>query len=172
MKIKLVRTTDQNVSVVKNFFLAYFYDLAQYDDNIVINAHGLPMWEPAGYPGPATPQDAVKFNWWIRDNCELYIITADEQPAGFVIICTDQKYLLPGIEYELLDFYITPKFRRHGIGRVAAKAAFDLHHGTWHVFQLPRNRPARTFWESVIGEYTGDNYEKFGDDKNQQRFAN
>lgn len=171
MQINLIRANESTVAVVKNFFLAYFYDLAQYDDNIVINAQGLPMWEPAGYPGPATAAEAVSFNWWIRDECELYIIQADGSPAGFLIICTDKQYVAHAADYELLDFYITPKYRRHGIGQQAAKTAFDLHRGVWHVFQLPSNLPARNFWETVVSEYTNGNYEKLGDG-NQQRFSN
>ncbi len=171
MEIKLSRANEQEAQIVKNFFVAYFYDMSQYDDNLIINAYGLPMWEPFGLPGPTTFEECVQFNWWIRDKCFLYLIRANENPAGFVIICADKSHLAPEIDYELLDFYIAPKYRRTGIGQQAARAAFDLFQGRWQVFELAKNTPALIFWQKVIADYTGGQYENL-DSGTQQRFSN
>ncbi len=156
---------------VRHFFVAFFYDLSQYDDNLIINEAGLPMWEPSGLPGPQTFEECATLNWWIRDRCVHYLIRVDGIPAGFVTICAEKEYIPEGVDYELLDFYIAPKHRRHGIGRQAALAAFNLYHGRWSVFELARNLPARAFWQSVIGEYTRGRYENL-DGGTQQQFSN
>lgn len=171
MDITLTRAGDNDRHVVTNMFTAYFYDMSQYDPNLIINQHGLPMWAPSGLPGPRSHEEAVTFNWWIRDRCELYIIRADGWPAGFVIVCADKGVLPEGVDFELMDFYIAPKYRRQGVGRQAARAAFDLHHGTWLVYQLEANLPARRFWQTVIAHYTGGAYENL-DGGTQQRFRN
>ncbi len=172
MEVILSRAkNEKELKTVQNFFLDYFYTMSQYDPQIIINSYGLPMWSPFGLPGPTTSQECIRFNWWIRDICLQYVIMADGQPAGFVIICADQAHLAPGVDYELMDFYITPKYRRQKIGRLAARAAFDLFQGRWQVFQLEQNPPARTFWQSVVGEYTNGNYENL-DGGTQQRFQN
>ena len=49
MKVTLELTNDRTLPIVQNFFLAYFYDMTQYDDNLIINAYGLPMWQPFGF---------------------------------------------------------------------------------------------------------------------------
>lgn len=171
MQVTLKRMTDEDRHVVTNMFTAYFYDLSQYDDNLIINAHGLPTWAPSGGPGPRTHEECVVQNWWIRDQAELYIIRANGNPAGFVIILTSPAHLPPGIEYELMDFYIAPKYRRQGVGRAAAQAAFDLYHGKWVVYQLARNVPARRFWQGVVGDYTGGKFENLQGGI-EQRFRN
>ncbi len=159
------------MAIVRHFFLAYFYDMTQYDPNLIINDYGLPMWQPFGLPGPATPDTCITFNWWIRDKCEHYIILADGNPAGFVIILADKSQLAPDVAYELMDFYIAPKYRRQKIGQAAALATFGLHQGNWQVFQLELNLPARAFWQAIIKEYTDDNYQNLDNDT-QQRFTN
>lgn len=171
MTIRLTRTTEADRHIVTNMFPAYFYEMSQYDDNLIINDHGLPMWAPFGLPGPRTYDECVRFNWWIRDTCELYVIRVDDRPAGFVIICADRSHLPEGVDLELMDFYIAPKYRRKAIGAQAAAAALNLHQGVWVVYQLERNLPARQFWQRVISAYTGGQYENL-DGGTQQRFNN
>jgi predicted acetyltransferase len=171
MRVNLTSGSADDEQIVANMFTAFFYDLSQYDDNLVINRYGLPTWAPSGLPGPRTHEACAQHNWWIRDRCMRYAIRADGDPAGFLNICADKGHLSPGVNYELLDFYIAPKYRRRGIGRLAARAAFDMFHGVWQVFELARNAPALAFWHAVIGEYTGGQYQDL-DDGTQQRFQN
>lgn len=171
MEITLTQTTAADRHVVTNMFTAYFYDMAQYDPHLIINEHGLPLWMPAGATGIRTHDECVRFNWWIRDSCEPYIVRVDGGPAGFVIICAEREHLSEDVDFELMDFYITPKYRRQGVGRQAARAAFNLHQGAWAVYQLPANTPARRFWQQVVATYTGGRYENL-DNGTQQRFRN
>jgi predicted acetyltransferase len=156
--------------IVRNMFTAFFYDLSQYDDNLVINAFGLPTWAPAGLPGPRDHEECARLNWWVRGRCEAYVIRLGEKPAGFVHILRDKRHLAQGVDQELLDFYVAPKYRRQGVGREAARLAFDLYPGTWQVHELARNEPALRFWHLIIEEYTGGNYEDL-DNGTQQRFT-
>ncbi len=169
--VKLERTTNRTEHIVKNMFVAYLYDTAPYGDECVINEHGLPVWGAFDLPDPRTHDECVRFNWWIRDRCERYVIRADGVPAGFMTILLDATYLPPDVDYELMDFFITPKYRGQGVGRLAARAAFDLYHGRWQVEELARNTPAIRFWHRVIDEYTRGQYEN-GSNGARQRFAN
>lgn len=170
-EIRLTRALDDDMQIVRNMFLGYFYDMSQYDDNLIINDYGLPMWAPFGLPGPRSADECVRFNWWIRDRCEHYVIRGDGGPAGFVIICADPAHLPEGVEYELMDFYVAPRYRRRGVGRAAARLAFELHHGSWVVYQLARNAPALRFWHELIADYTGGSFTML-DEGTQQRFRN
>jgi len=156
---------------LRNLFVAYFYDLSQYDPNLIINEHGLPMWAPSGGPGPRTHDECAPFNWWIRDCCLPYLVRADGKLAGFLHVCADPDHLDPDVDFQLLDFYIAPPFRGKGVGRQAARLAFDAHRGRWQVFQLARNSPALAFWHKIIAEYTGNDHKNL-DDGTQQRFSN
>lgn len=175
MEINLTRAGPDEQHVVGNMFTAYFYDLSQYDDHMQINAHGLPVWvlgDEERADAPRTHEECRRFNWWVRDTCELYVVRADGRPAGFVIICAAPAEHMPaGIDYELMDFYIAPKYRRQGLGRQAARLAFDLHRGAWVLYQLERNAPARAFWQRLVGEYTGGRFENH-QGGTEQRFRN
>ena len=157
--------------IIRHFFLAFFYDLSRYDPGIVIVKSGLPHYAPSGNPEPCTFDEFIASNFWVRGDCTQYIIRVDGQSAGYAIVCSDCDHIPPEIDYELLDFYIAPKYRRQGIGRQAARLVFDAHRGTWQVFELAANEPARAFWHPVIEEYSGSNYENL-DDGTQQRFRN
>ena len=159
MNVKLSRVTAADRRALEHFFVAFFYDLSEFDDQIVLNDYGLPLWEPMGLPGPTTVEECAHVNWWIRDKCDQYLVRVDGTPAGFAVVCRGSGHLPTGVDQMLMDFYIAPKYRRHGVGRQVAKALFTLHRGTWALFVLPRNERARRFWEQVLAEYTANRYE-------------
>ena len=177
MKITLERATDATRPIIHHFFLQFFYALAEFDPYIYINDFGLPIYQPDGPPapgsGPRTFDEAVQMNFWMRDQCEQYIIRADGRPAGYVMVAAGMAHLPEGAQYEILDFYIAPPYRRKGAGSRAAKLAFNLHHGAWIVYELQRNEPAKAFWRKVIGAYTRGNFAESGTDYDvSQRFEN
>lgn len=172
MKISTTRVdTDDEQRIVWHFFLAFFYDLSRYDPNIAIVESGLPHYEPSGNPRPRTFDEFIESNFWVRGGCAQHIIRVDGRPAGYAIMCSSFEHIPPEIDYELLDFYIAPKYRGQGIGRQAARLVFDAHRGAWQVFELATNEPAKTFWLRVIDEYTGGRFENL-DEGTQQRFMN
>ncbi|MDX1934944.1 MAG: GNAT family N-acetyltransferase [Capsulimonadales bacterium] len=176
MQIELVPAhSGDRALALSHFFVAFFHDLSQFDRQIVVNRYGLPCWEPTliacGTDGPKTAEECARFNWWVRDQADRTLFLADGVPAGFAIVLSRHPPLPDDVDHELMDFYIAPKFRRQGVGRIAARALFDRQPGRWQVFQLERNAPAIAFWHRVIGEYTGDHYLSL-DNGTQQRFDN
>ena len=169
--VTLAEVTDDTRHVLRNLFTVYFSELSQWDPLVALNEHGLPVWIAFGLPQPRTHDECVTYNWWIRDSCRQYLILADGHPAGFVIINPGPQFLPEGVDYDLLDFFVAHKYRRQGIGRQAARAAFDLSHGQWEVVQLEGNAPAIAFWNGVVAEYTGGRYESL-DGGTRQRFGN
>ncbi len=168
--------SDDDQRIVRNFFVAYFYDLAPYDPNLIINEHGLPCWAPAlkqDKVSPRTPEECWEFNKWVRDSVDWYVIRADDAPAGFVFIMNDQGFLPAGCEYELMDFYVTPKYRRHNVGSLAARLAFGTRHGRWVLYQLSPNYAARKFWMKVLRDYTAGKFDTVERDYDvMQQFSN
>jgi len=60
----------------------------------------------------------------------------------------------------MTEFFVLRRFRRHGVGRGAAFAAFDRFEGPWEVRQRLENADATAFWRRTIREYTRGNYEE------------
>ncbi len=161
-----------SLTVVHHFFLNFFVDLSQYDPKMDINRYGLPVWGGfAGAEEVKTPEECVRFNWWIRDKGDLLLIEVEGKPAGYAIVFGREAPLPDGVDWELLDFYIAPKYRRRGVGRGAAKQIFDRYRGKWVLYELALNTPALRFWHSFLKDYTGGRFENL-EDGTQQRFDN
>lgn len=172
-QVKITHVDNGTDIVVQRLFQHYFMDLSQFDPNIRLNSHGFPMYIE---PGIALDIDEfntfdkfIQANWWIRNECERYLITVKDNLAGFVILNRTGKFMATGIDSEVLDFYIVPKYQGRGVGRIAANLAFKLYPGWWQIYQLELNAGAITFWNKVVSEATNGTYTVY-DNGSQQRF--
>ena len=88
--------------------------------------------------------------YWEEPGRYPFLILVDTELAGFAFIraLTEQTY-------SVAEFFIARRFRRSGVGAVAAKYLFDKFRGNWQVAELEKNLPAQQFWRTVIGDYTG-----------------
>ena len=168
MQIKLEIVTEETQHILKNMFTVYFSELSAWDELLEFNEHGLPVWTAFDLPQPRTHEECADYNWWIRNSCELLLITADSRPAGFVIINAGPGDLSPEIDFDLMDFFVAHKYRRRGVGREAARQVFERHCGRWEVAELTGNTAAVTFWNQVIGEFTGGHYLRLDNGARQQ----
>ncbi len=84
--------SDDDRQAVRNMFVAYFYDLAPYDPNLVINAFGLPCWEPAltqGSPGPRTAAECASTR--TRPSPKSPTFTRPERPTQTTLDAFEKK---------------------------------------------------------------------------------
>lgn len=81
-----------------------------------------------------------------------YFFLVDGKYAGFGLV--DPDVSLPGNEFWMGQFFVMKKYRRLGVGTMAAHFIFDQHRGKWEVGQMPRNQAARSFWLRTIAAYT------------------
>jgi predicted acetyltransferase len=58
----------------------------------------------------------------------------------------------------MAEFFITYKYRRHGVGKYAAKYIFDKIKGKWQLKIHPKNIISEKFWIKIIDEYTKGDY--------------
>ena len=113
----------------------------------------LDAYAPAAEP----PFDVDRYVAAVRDDMEgrdLLWIVADGARAGFAVVRTlpdwpDERRMVATIA----EFYVTPPFRRRGVGRAAVEALLADHRrrGTYEVEAgiLRDNHPARAFWERM-----------------------
>ena len=81
-------------------------------------------------------------------------VRADGVLAGFALVRKAAG------EWQMAEFFIMRRFRRHRIGSLAAEAVFRQFPGRWSVHELPANLPAQLFWPRVIGEMTHGEFEQ------------
>jgi predicted acetyltransferase len=56
---------------------------------------------------------------------------------------------------DMAEFFVLRKYRRQGVGELAAREIFGRFTGPWEIRQRDANIGAVTFWRRVIDRYTG-----------------
>lgn len=97
---------------------------------------------------------------WAEEWRHPFLMRVDDKPAGFALISERSKITGTSGVFDMTEFFVLRRFRRHGVGRAAAFAAFDRFEGPWEVRQRVENRDATAFWREAIREYTRGNYEE------------
>lgn len=87
-----------------------------------------------------------------------FLILADGVLAGFALRTASSRLGHEGPTSNVAEFFVVRACQRSGVGRAAARALFDRFPGRWEVAQLGANTPARSFWRTVLGEYTNGAY--------------
>ena len=154
MNIQVEPIIFEQKSVFIQLLNLYSYDFTEFTNND-INEHGY-FYNP--YLDHLWTNDL-----FTKSNLHPFFIRVDEKLAGFVIV-KDGGYLYLNDEnaHNIDEFFVMKKYRRNGVGRFAAKTAFDMFKGKWEVCQLQNNTPARKFWKAVISEYTNNDYKECG----------
>lgn len=149
----LVSASREHKEVISNLMQFYMYDFSEYVDmdvaeNGLFNA----------YPG-------IEGYWEEKSGKFPYLIQKEAQYAGFALVKTVNDY------FSIAEFFILKKYRRQGIGGIAATQLFNLHKGEWEVHQRERNVPAQLFWRKIIAEYTnGQFFERSENGRKIQQF--
>ncbi|HTB76582.1 MAG TPA: GNAT family N-acetyltransferase [Polyangiaceae bacterium] len=98
--------------------------------------------------------------YWVDEWRHPFVLRVDDRLAGFALISERSKITGKSGVFDMTEFFVLRRFRRHGVGRAAAFAAFDRFAGPWEVRQREENPNATTFWRRAIDEYTRGDYEE------------
>jgi predicted acetyltransferase len=107
--------------------------------------------------------------WFHQANRYPFLVRVVGELAGFALV---EQLLEPasnppgsaGESLTILDeFFILRKFRRIGVGRLAAFDVFGRFPGRWTLSQTAHNRGAHAFWRKIIDEYTGGRFDERSD---------
>jgi len=147
-KVTLVPATLQDYPIMQNMGRFYLYDMSEY----------LGISEKWTLPsdGLYTCIDFKKY--WETDNTSPFLVYYEKEVAGFVIV--DKKTYSSNADFNMAQFFILRKFKRHGLGRHVAQTMFSRYPGTWEVMVLPGNEGAYRFWRNIITEHTNSNFQE------------
>lgn len=146
MNVLLKKVAIEDNQVLRNLLELYQYDFSEFD-KADVNDHGL-----YGYK--------YLDHYWTEPGRNPFFIMVEDNLAGFVLV-NDFCYLCkPGEARAISEFFVMKKYRRMGVGEVAARTVFEMFPGKWEVVQHPENKSSITFWEKVISEITRGQYRK------------
>ena len=145
--VHLVEAARDDIALVHDMTRFYLYDIAR-------QIGPLDEWVTSFEWMRATKD--FSYAWDVGNH--PFLIETDGLVAGFCLI--DRYALVPGIDWNMSQFFVMGPWAGHGVGRRAAKAAFDQFPGRWQVMQIPENETAVLFWRRIIGAYTRGAFEE------------
>lgn len=140
MHVEVYTATREDSAVLRNLLELYSYDFSEVTGTDV-DDHGL-----FGY--------RYLDHYWTEPGRTPLLIRVDARLAGFVLV-RGREQEDGAAESSIAEFFVMRKYRRQGVGRTVARAAFDMFPGRWKVAQINENTAGRAFWRAVIAEYTG-----------------
>ena len=96
--------------------------------------------------------------YWVDEWRHPFLLRVDDKVAGFALISERSKITGKSGVFDVTELFVLRRFRRRGVGRAAAFAAFDRFGGPWEVRQREENPDATAFWRRTIDEYTRGDY--------------
>jgi predicted acetyltransferase len=150
MHVTLTEGSLADKCIFRNLMQLYQYDVSEFTGQDP-DAHGLfeynyldQYWTDGGRQEGRLP----------------LLILVDGHVAGFILKHRYSWLDLSNPPHFVAEFFVLRKWRRRGVGRLAAAALFRRFPGRWEVAQEPENVAAQQFWRKVIGEGTQGRYEE------------
>jgi predicted acetyltransferase len=75
--------------------------------------------------------------------------------AGFALVHDHSRLTGTDGVHDMAEFFVLRRYRRQGVGELAARELFGRFPGPWEVRERPANVGAIAFWRRVIDRYTG-----------------
>lgn len=147
MNVEVVPVLEEEKTILSQLIELYEYDFSEYE-NTDVNALGLYGYSYLDY-------------YWTEPKRYAYFIKVDGKLAGFVMVCGHCYVSKDEDTLFMAEFFVMRKYRKHGIGKMAAKKVLDLHKGKWELTVHPKNPVSIKFWNRVIKNSVGDHYQKF-----------
>lgn len=132
-KLEIRPGTFADRAVVDRLMELYLYDYSEFD-GFDVDEHGVYRYDNLDY-------------YWMERSKEILVFKVNGHWAGFAM--TSAEVVLPGSQKSLDNFFILRKYRRHGLGKLAAQEIFALQPAAWEMCILAVNLPALQFWRKV-----------------------
>jgi predicted acetyltransferase len=127
--VEVLAATAADKTAIGHLFELYQYDFSEFTDEDV-NGDGV-----FGYP--------LLDTWWTEADQHPFLIRCAGHIAGFAMVRS-------GRPHDMAQFFVLRKYRRHGVGLLAARAVFAKFPGEWQVRELAANTRATAFWRTAI----------------------
>jgi predicted acetyltransferase len=146
MQIDLLRAANHDAVSLANLFQYYVYDLS----DVVETSLGA----DGRFHLPSL--DAYWSDAWRHP----HIVKVDGNLAGFALVQQRSRITGDDETWDIAEFFVMRKYRRHGVGRAVAGRVFDSFRGSWEVRERKTNLAAIAFWRRVIDAYTKGNFKE------------
>jgi len=146
VSIRDAQNSPQDRAWIQSHYPEYLEDLSQLSMNTG-------MFPADGEYGERHAE--LMARWFADDSSHPLIILKNDKPVGFALVSRPPRNQRDQIDFRMAEFYVAYKERRLGVGRDAAQLIFNRFAGVWEISEFQYNRPAVTFWRTIVAQYTG-----------------
>jgi predicted acetyltransferase len=141
MSLELVTAAKDDEPLLARLLELYAHDLS--------DVAGLRIGDDGRYGYEALPR------YWTGVGRHPYLLRVEGELAGFVLVQQGSQLTgAPGV-WDMAEFFVLRRHRRHGAGVRAAHAVWSKHAGHWEVRIMERNTAALAFWQRAVDAYVG-----------------
>jgi predicted acetyltransferase len=146
VSIRDASNTESDRNWIQRYYPEYLEDLSQQSMNTG-------MFPVRGEYGER--EQELMARWFADDSSHPLILLKNDRPTGFALVSRPLRNQRDVIDYRMAEFFVAPAQRRLGVGRDAALLIFSRFAGMWEITEFLYNKPAVTFWRSIVSELTG-----------------
>ncbi len=139
MQVEVVAATADQEQVLANLLELYAHDFSEISD-LHLDSNGcfgykyLPLY-------------------WQESNRHPFLIKANGNLAGFVLVRKGSEISGDENVWDVAEFFIVRRYRRHRIGTRAAHEVWRKLPGLWEVRVTEKNTAAQAFWSRAIASF-------------------
>jgi predicted acetyltransferase len=140
MHVEVVKATIEQKPVLANLLELYAYDFTEFC--------GFDIGDDGFYGYERLPL------YWTEPTRFPYLIYVDKKIAGFILVQKGSPISDDTAVWDISEFFVMKKYKRHGVGTVAAIKIWEQFKGPWQVRVLVSNPIACSFWLRAIKNFT------------------
>ncbi len=141
MELRLARASSADAATLQNLLQLYTHDFSEFWAGTAAGDLG-PDGRFEDYPLEA---------YWRTPGWRAWLFEADGALAGFALV-NDQANSRQLADHSMAEFFVARKYRRLGLGRLAAHRLFGDAPGQWEVAVIRKNLTAQGFWRRTVAE--------------------
>lgn len=139
--LELIPATPEQAPILANLIELYAYDFSEF--------LAIDLEEDGRFSYPTLPL------YWTEPDRHPFLIRIDHKLGGFALIKKGSEVFDNPHVWDLAEFFILRRFRRHGVGIIAAHKLWSLFPGPWEVRVMQANTAAQPFWAKAIASFIG-----------------
>jgi predicted acetyltransferase len=140
--VTIARAAVEQAPVLANLLELYAHDFSEFDA-LEIDASGRFGYEHLPL-------------YWTEPGRHPFLVNVNDNLAGFVFIRQGSQVTGDASVWDVAEFFILRRYRRSGVGMMAAHDVWSRFRGRWEVRVMERNRPALEFWRRAVSSFTGE----------------